>query len=120
MICNRRYLLVLVVLLGLPVFASDSHSWSFNGTDYELKTSDSEVSVEVKRQHELTTKQMKSLCRKGLGLELRKKYEDKLLEGGFIRETLDSWYFCESNLRTDQYSVFFSEQESSSVPCECE
>ncbi len=108
MICNHRYLLVLVVPFRSTSFASDSHSWSFNGTDYELKTSDAEVSVEVKRQHELTTNQMKSLCRKGLGLELRKKYEDKLLEGGFIRETLDS-YFCESNLRTDQYSVFFSE-----------
>ncbi|HDM8129020.1 TPA: hypothetical protein P0E14_003853 [Vibrio harveyi] len=115
MICNHRYLLVLVGLLGLPVFASDSHSWSFNGTDYELKTSDAEVSVEVKRQHELTTKQMKSLCRKGLGLELRKKYEDKLLEGGFIRETLDSWPFA--SLTYELTNIQFSSVSKSQAQC---
>ncbi|OOF08005.1 hypothetical protein BZG82_15680, partial [Salinivibrio sp. PR5] len=118
MICNYRHLLVLVGLLGLPVFASDSQSWSFNGTDYKLKTSDSEVSVEVKRQHVLTTKQMKSLCRKGLGLELRAKYEDKLLERGFIRETLDSWPFA--SLTYELTNIQFSSANESQAKCSAE
>ena len=69
----------------------------------------------MKRQHELTTKQMKSLCRKGLGLELRKKYEDKLLEGGFIRETLDSWPFA--SLTYELTNIQFSSLSKNQAQC---
>lgn len=115
MICNRRYLVVLVGFLGLPAFASDIHSWSFNGTLYELKTNESEVVVEVKRTHELSQKQMKSLCRKGLGLDLRRKYENKLLEGGFISDTLDTWPFA--SLTYELTNVQFSSVNKNQAKC---
>lgn len=91
MICNHRYALMLAGCICLPAFASEPQTWSFNGTDYLVSDRDAEISVVVSREHELTTKQMKSLCRKGLGLSLRKQYEDKLVQGEWISERFDTW-----------------------------
>lgn len=115
MICNKEFFLVLVGLLGLPVLAAESHSWAFNGTRYQLESVDSQISVEVSREHDLNAKQMKSLCRKGLGLKLRTKYENKLLEGGYIHTTLDAWPFA--SLTYELTNIHFSSVSKSHAKC---
>ncbi|MEI8597747.1 hypothetical protein P4S64_09250 [Vibrio sp. M60_M31a] len=65
--------------------------------------------------HALTTKQMKSLCRKGLGLSLRKQYEDKLVQGEWISERLDAWPFA--NLTYELTSIQFSSLEKDQASC---
>ncbi|BDR15184.1 hypothetical protein [Vibrio sp. STUT-A11] len=115
MICNRRYALILVGLIGLPAFAAEPQAWSFNGTDYLVSDGDTEISVVVSREHALTTKQMKSLCRKGLGLSLRKQYEDKLVEGEWIDLRFDTWPFA--NLTYELTSIQFSSLEKDRASC---
>ncbi|WP_321284952.1 hypothetical protein [uncultured Vibrio sp.] len=115
MICNRRYALILVGLIGLPAFAAEPQAWSFNGTDYLVSDGDTEISVVVSREHALTTKQMKSLCRKGLGLSLRKQYEDKLVEGEWIDQRFDTWPFA--NLTYELTSIQFSSLEKDRASC---
>ena len=115
MICNRRYALILVGLIGLPAFAAEPQAWSFNGTDYLVSDGDTEISVVVSREHALTTKQMKSLCRKGLGLSLRKQYEDKLVEGEWIDQRFDTWPFA--NLTYELTNIQFSSLEKEQASC---
>ncbi|UYI49163.1 hypothetical protein OFO16_22605 [Vibrio natriegens] len=115
MICNHRYALMLAGCICLPAFASEPQTWSFNGTDYLVSDRDAEISVVVSREHELTTKQMKSLCRKGLGLSLRKQYEDKLVQGEWISERFDTWPFA--NLTYELTSIQFSSLEKDRASC---
>ncbi len=115
MICNNRYALMLVGLLGLPVSASEPQTWSFNGTNYFVTDNGTESSVVVSREHAIEIKQMKSLCRKGLGLSLRKRYEDKLIEGKWISERFDAWPF--TNLTYDLTNIHFSSLEKDQASC---
>ncbi len=115
MICNNRYALMLVGLIGLPAFASEPQAWSFNGTNYLVTDHGNESSVVISREHALEIKQMKSLCRKGLGLSLRKRYEDKLIEGEWISERFDTWPF--TNLTYNLTHIRFSSLEKDQASC---
>ncbi|MDV6249678.1 hypothetical protein [Vibrio sp. EA2] len=115
MICNSRFTLILVGLIGPPAFASEPQAWSFNGTDYLVSENGTEISVVVSREHALTTKQIKSLCRKGLGLSLRKQYEDKLVNGEWIDERFDTWPFA--NLSYELTNIQFSSLEKDQASC---
>ncbi len=115
MICNNRYALILAGVIGLPAFASEPQAWSFNGTDYLVTDNGTESSVVVSREHALEIKQMKALCRKGLGLSLRKRYEDELLEGQWITERFDTWPF--TDLAYDLTDIQFSLLEKDKASC---
>jgi hypothetical protein len=108
-------MLLLAGLIGLPVFASEPQTWSFNGTEYTVTEQGSQTSVSVSRERELTKTQMKALCRKGLGLGLRKYYEDQLIERAIIKQRFATWPFA--NLTYELSDIQFSRLDNTQAVC---
>lgn len=118
MICNPR--IMLVGILCLPTWLSASpdlseSSWQFAGTRYRVLSSNEKVSVIAQREFGLAIDQMKSLCRKGLGLPLRQWYEAQLLAKGLITETLSDWPMA--NLRYRISDIHYQQVSTQMAGC---
>ncbi|MGF1834602.1 hypothetical protein [Photobacterium sanguinicancri] len=90
MICNHRALL-LAGFFSLPVMATTSSQWEFAGTRYQVEGESPIYTVHAARKSHSTTKQIKTLCRRGLALPLRAEYENKLIANNLIEKPFSSW-----------------------------
>ncbi len=115
MTCKYYLTLLLAGLLSLPAMASEIHMWKFNGSDYAVSEQGDKTSVVVTRKLELSVKQIKALCRKGLGLSLRQTYEDKLIEKKIVPERFSTWPI--TNLSYELVDIQFSDFSKTQATC---
>ncbi|MCL1137675.1 hypothetical protein [Shewanella pneumatophori] len=83
--------LLLASLISLPAMANQANSWEFSGTRYQVSGESPFYSASIERERALKPAQMKSLCRKGLALPLRAKYENKLIAAQLIKAPFSDW-----------------------------
>lgn len=114
MICNYRALL-LAGAFSLPAMADEAVIWEFAGTTYTVQGHSSNYTVDAVRTSKLSTNQIKSLCRKGLGLPLRAEYEDELIVKGVINERFSSWPL--TNLKYELADIRYSDVSRTSATC---
>ncbi|MGR5411494.1 hypothetical protein ACPV5T_02000 [Vibrio astriarenae] len=83
--------------LSLPATASTSNQWTYGGTIYSVSLEQQTTTVSVSRDVEMANSQIKALCRRGLGLQLRANYENILIDKKWISEPLSDWPMASLN-----------------------
>ncbi|WP_026972844.1 hypothetical protein [Aliagarivorans marinus] len=103
------------LLLGLACWpALASQSWQFGDTQYQV-TGEQPVQVTISASKGLNDAQLQRLCRRGLGLPLRAKYESQLLEQARIEKPLSSWPIAGLSYQTQ--SLRFKKHGPGSASC---
>lgn len=106
---------MLVSFLSLPAMANSQVSWTFAGNHYQVNGTAPGYSATVTREKPLTHNQMKSLCRKGLGLPLRNKYELILIDQQLINEPFSDWPM--TDLKYDLNNIKYDDVTKLTASC---